>query len=103
MKNTEPEIIEAEIVEDNFSTQHAKKIILGVPTTSQSANKPPAWPTPHDHARPQGDTGGVWGGFFTLAAGMFVTVCVLIFSIVVLLPLALIGRLFGLHIRTFKR
>ena len=23
------------------------------------ANEPPAWNNPHDHARPQGDTGGI--------------------------------------------
>ena len=67
------------------------------------ANEPPVWNDPHDHARPQGDCGGILGGFLTIALGIMVSVLVLFFSLCVLLPLALIGRLFGLHIRTFKR
>lgn len=66
------------------------------------ANEPPAWNDPHDHARPQGDTGGILGGFLTVAAGLIVTACILLFSLFILLPLALIGRIFGFHVRTFK-
>ena len=67
------------------------------------ANEPPAWNDPHDHARPYGDTGGLVGGFFTIALGILVTCLVLVFSVCVLLPLALIGRIFGLNARVFKK
>jgi len=68
-----------------------------------TANDVPAWNDPNDHARPKGDNGGIGGGFLTLATGMFVTVCFFIFAICILLPLALLGRIFGWKMRVFRR
>jgi predicted lipid-binding transport protein (Tim44 family) len=56
-----------------------------------------------DHARPKGDTGGLIGGFFVLAFGFIMTLLVAVFSILVVLPLMLIGRLLGIQVRTFRR
>ena len=56
-----------------------------------------------DHARPTGDTGGLIGGFFVLAFGFIMTLLVAVFSILVVLPLMLIGRLLGMQVRTFRR
>lgn len=58
---------------------------------------------PRDHARPKGDNGGIIGGFFVLAFGFLMTLLVMVFSVLVLLPLALIGKLLGFQVRTFKR
>lgn len=100
MKNTEPEIIEAEIVEDSFATQNAKKTILGAHNPPSGR---PAWSTPGDHARPQGDTSGLVGGFVTLLVGLTVTVCVILFTVCILIPVALIGRIVGMPVKTFRR
>lgn len=56
-----------------------------------------------DSARPKGDNGGILGGVFVLAFGFIVTLFVAVFSICILLPLMLLGRLFGMQIKTFKR
>lgn len=61
------------------------------------ANQPPAWNDPNDHARPQGDLGGMIGGFLTLAAGFLVTVCILIVSVCIIIPLSLILRVLGVR------
>lgn len=93
----EPEIIEAEIVED-FSTEHAKQETLngGEPVRPKiiRANEPPAWHTPGDHARPQGDLGGMLGGFLTLAVGFLVTIFILLISVCIIIPFTLIGKIF---------
>lgn len=96
----EPEIIEAEIVED-FSTEHAKQEILNddacARPTMIRANIPPSWHTPGDHARSQGDLGGMLGGFLTLAIGFLVTVVVLIISVCIVVPFMLIMRTLGVR------
>jgi len=66
------------------------------------ANQPPAWNDPHDHARPQGDTSGVLGGFVTFLFGFAVTVAVILFTVCILVPIALIGRIIGKQIRPFR-
>ena len=97
----EPEIIEAEIVED-FSTQNAKRATLTgevspVHTEQVRANEPPPWYTPGDHARPYGDRGGMLGGFLVLALGFIVTVFVLLISVCIIIPFTLLMRLLGVH------
>ena len=67
-------------------------------------NGRPISPEPaKDSARPKGDTGGLLGGVFVLAFGFIVTLFVAIFSSCILLPLMLLGRLFGMQVRTFRR
>lgn len=56
-----------------------------------------------DHARPKGDSGGFFGGLLVLAFGFFMTLLVAVFTVCVLLPLVLVGRLFGFQVRAFKR
>ena len=85
----EKEIIQTEeIIEPEVLDEH------GNPIYSQS---------PKDSARPKGDTGGLLSGFFVLAFGFIVTLFVAIFSICILLPLMLLGRLLGMQVRTFRR
>ncbi len=102
MPNQEPEIIEAEIVED-FSTEHAKKETLngGEPLrpTVIRANARPRWHTPGDHARPQGDRGGLLGGFLVLAVGFLVTAAVVLVSVCVIVPFTLFLRALGVQKR----
>lgn len=102
MKHNEPEIIEAEIVED-YSTAHAKRDTLNggepVRPTIIRANQRPAWSTPGDHARPQGDRGGMLGGFLTLAIGFLVTLFILLVSVCIIIPFTLIMRALGVHKR----
>lgn len=81
--NTE-EIIEAEVLDEN-----------GRPVFE--AEKP------KDSARPKGDTGGVIGGILVLSFGFIMTLFVAAFSIFILLPLMLIGRLLGMEIKRFTR
>ena len=50
-----------------------------------------------DQARAQGDTGGIFSGIFVMVFGFLATVAVILFSIVVVIPLMLIGRLFGVQ------
>ena len=101
MAEQEPEIIEAEIVEDNYSTQNAKKETLngGEPVRPSvlHANRPPNWHTPGDHARPYGDRGGLIGGFWVLAVGFLVTVFVFLVSICIVIPFTLLMRVLGLR------
>ena len=98
MPNQEPEIIEAEIVED-VSTQQAKQETLNgcqpLRPPIIRANARPAWHTPGDHARPQGDRGGLFGGFLVLAVGFLVTVLVLAISVCIILPFTLLMRALG--------
>ena len=100
MPNQEPEIIEAEIVEE-FDTTHAKKETLNAtepaPAAMLRANLPPHWHTPGDHARPQGDRGGMLGGFLVLAIGFLVTVFVLLFSVCIVIPFTILMRLLGVR------
>ncbi len=77
--------------------------VLDESGTVIQANTPPAWNDPKDHARPQGDPHGLLSGFFVFLFGFAVTVAVLIFSICILLPLSLIGRLLGHPISLRKR
>ena len=102
MSSTEPEIIEAEIVED-ISTKNAKHTNLqgeGTPVSEPlRANVRPAWHTPGDHARLRGDNGGLLGGLLVLAVGFIVTAVVLVFSVCILIPFTLLMRLFGVHKR----
>ena len=103
MPQHEPEIMEAEIVED-VDTSHAKRATLTgevTPVDAQHtrANEPPPWHTPGDHARPYGDRGGLLGGFLVLALGFIVTVIVLLFSICVIIPFTILMRLLGVQKR----
>ena len=59
--------------------------------------------TPKASARQKGDNGGIFGGILVLAFGFIMTLLVAAFSILVVLPLMLLGRLFGLQIKTFRR
>ena len=79
-----PEVIEPEIIDESGQV---------IPSAGSS----------REHARPQGDTSGVLGGLLVLAVGFLTTVAVLLFSVLVLVPLMLLGRLFGWQIRTWKR
>ena len=103
MQSNKQEVIEAEVVED-FSTQGAKRATLGesepLRPTVIRANQPPSWHTPGDHARPQGDLGGMLGGFLTLAVGILVTLCVMLVGICIILPFTLLLRTLGVHKHT---
>lgn len=79
-------IIEAEIIDEN-----------GLPVPAQKTE------SPRPHARPKGDTGGVIGGILVLSFGFIMTLFVAAFSIFILLPLMLIGRLLGMKIKRFTR
>lgn len=56
-----------------------------------------------DHARPQGDTSGVLGGMAVLAVGFVMTILVAAFTLLVLCPLMLLGRLFGWEMKRFRQ
>lgn len=79
-----PQVVEAEILDEN-----------GQPINDEKKRS--------EQARPQGDLSGVLGGILVLAFGFIMTLLVAAFSILVVLPLMLLGRLFGLHIKTFRR
>ena len=99
MPNPEPEIIEAEIVQD-MDTSHAKHTMLTgevTPTQKLRANEPPSWHTPGDHARPKGDLGGMIGGFLTLAVGFLVTLLVLLVSVCIIIPFTILMHLLGVR------
>ena len=96
MAEQEPEIIEAQIVED-FDTKHAKRTILAGEEVKLRANQPPSWHTPGDHARPQGDLGGMLGGFLTLTLGFLVTVFFLLISVCIIIPFTLLLRLINVQ------
>ncbi len=78
------EIVEAEVLDEN-----------GRPVFEPNA--------PRDRARPKGDTGGVLGGILVLSFGFIMTLFVAAFSIFILLPLMLIGRVLGMEIKRFRR
>lgn len=101
MPHEEPEIIEAEIVQD-ADTSHAKRATLTQEVSPVSAdrvraNEPPPWHTPGDHARPYGDRGGMLGGFLVLALGFVVTAVVLLVSVCIVIPFTILMRLFGVY------
>ena len=99
MPNPEPEIIEAEIVQD-VDTSHAKRTILTeaiTPTPKLRANEPPPWHTPGDHARPYGDRGGLLSGFLTLLVGFLVTVFILLVSVCIVIPFTILMHLLGVR------
>ncbi|MBR4682917.1 MAG: hypothetical protein IKP06_06430 [Elusimicrobiaceae bacterium] len=79
-KNT---VIEPEIIDEN-----------GLPVTAQA---------PRDHARPEGDNGGLLGGMLVLAVGFLATAAVILFSVFILCPLMLLGRLLHFEVRSFRR
>ncbi len=78
------EIVEAEVLDEN-----------GRPVFE--AGKP------KDSARPKGDTGGIFGGILVLSFGFIMTLFVAAFSIFIVLPLMLIGRLLGMELKRFSR
>lgn len=94
----EPEIIEAEIVE-NTEVPSAKPAALEPVSPVWHANEPPPWHNPTDHARPYGDHGGMLGGFWVLAIGFIVTAIVLLVSVCIVIPCTLLMRLLGIHKR----
>lgn len=59
--------------------------------------------SPKDHARPQGDNGGLLGGLLVLTVGFLATAVVLLFSVCILVPLMLLGRLFGFLFGSSRR
>lgn len=59
--------------------------------------------SPRDHARPQGDNGGLLSGMLVLAVGFVTTVAVLLFSIFILCPFMLLGRLLHFEVRSLRR
>ena len=79
-KNT---VIEPEILDEN-----------GLPVATQP---------PRERARPQGDTSGLLGGMLVLAVGFLTTVAVILFSIFILCPLMLLGRLLHFEVRSLRR
>lgn len=81
---TTEEIVEAEVLDEN-----------GRPVFEAAK--------PKDSARPKGDTGGVFGGILVLSFGFIMTLFVAAFSIFILLPLMLIGRVLGMEIKRFNR
>ena len=85
----EKEIIPTEeIIEPEILDEHGRPIHTG-----------PA----KDSARPKGDNGGIIGGVFVLAFGFIMTMLVAVFSICVLLPLMLLGRVLGMQVKTFRK
>lgn len=76
MLEKESHVIEPEIIDETG------QVISSVP--------------PKDHARPQGDNGGLLGGLLVLSVGFLATVAVILFSVFILCPLMLLGRLLGL-------
>ena len=76
-----PEVIEPEILDEK----------------GQVINKPA------DKARPKGDNGGFFGGLLVLAFGFLMTLLVGIFTVCVILPLMLIGKILGFQIHTFRK
>lgn len=55
-----------------------------------------------DQARAYGDMSGVLSGVWVLMVGFLTTVAVILFSVLVICPLLLLGRLFGFKVRTWK-
>ena len=80
MSTNENKVIEPEIIDKN-----------GLPVS------------PRDHARPQGDNGGLLGGMLVLAVGFLATVAVILFSVFIVCPIMLLGRLLHFEVRSFRR
>ena len=59
--------------------------------------------SPKSHARPRGDNGGLLSGLLVLSVGFISTVAVILFSIFILCPLMLLGRLLHFEMRSFRR
>lgn len=83
MNKPQPEIVEAEIIDENG------QVISPQP--------------PKDHARPQGDNGGLLGGLLVLSVGFLATAAVILFSVLILVPLMLLGRLFTFLFGSLRR
>jgi len=83
MKQPETDIIEPEIIDE----------------TGQVISPNPS----SDRARAQGDNGGLLGGLLVLTVGLLATAAVILFSVLILVPLMLLGRLFGIVIHTSSR
>jgi len=80
----EEEIIEAEVLDE-----HGRPISqIGVPSGYDPNSK--------DHARPKGDNGGLLGGFLVLFVGFCMTIAVVLFSVCIVLPVMLIGKVFSM-------
>ncbi len=82
MAENEQPVIEAEIIDETG------QVISPIP--------------PKDHARPYGDNGGLLSGVLVLTVGFLATIAVILFSIFVIVPLMLLGRLLGINVRTHK-
>lgn len=87
MTNQRDTVIEPEVLDENGR-------VISCPHGDSRAQ---------DRARPKGDSGGFFGGLLVLAFGFFMTLLVAVFTVCVLLPLMLIGRLFGFRVSAFKR
>ena len=79
----EEEIIEAEVLDE-----HGRPLSqIGVPSGYD--------PKSTDHARPKGDTGGMLGGFLVLFTGFMLTLLVVFFSLFIVFPILILGKLFS--------
>jgi hypothetical protein len=78
----EEEIIEAEVL-DEYGRPLSE---IAVPSGYDPHSK--------DHARPKGDTGGMLGGFLVLFTGFMMTLLVVFFSLFIVFPLMILGKLF---------
>ena len=81
MSENKPTVIEAEIIDETG------QVISPIPS-------------PKDQARPYGDTGGLLSGMLVLTVGFLATLAVILFSVLFVVPVMLLGRLFGFHVRT---
>lgn len=79
----EEEIIEAEVLDENGRPISQ----IGVPSGYD--------PKSTDHARPKGDTGGLLSGFLVLFTGFMMTLLVALVSLVFVLPVMILGKLFA--------
>ena len=87
---------------ENKNLSRAEEIIE--PEILDENGRPVGGPNqPKDSARKKGDNGGILGGILVLVLGFIMTLLVAAFSILVLAPLMLIGRILGVQVRTFKR
>lgn len=87
----EEEIIEAEVLDE-----HGRPLSqIGVPSGYD--------PHSTDRARPKGDSGGMLGGFLVLFTGFMMTLLVALFSLFILLPVMLIGRILSMLFRPSRR
>ena len=86
MTNQKDTVIEPEVLDEN----------------GRVISRPHGDSRAQDRARPKGDSGGFFGGLLVLAFGFFMTLLVAVFTVCVLLPLMLIGRLFGFRVSAFK-